>query len=65
MTYTLGLDFGSASIGWAMTTDSDITTLGSRIFPEGVEAKSREPKNLTRRKKTTLAPTNRPQSRAP
>lgn len=34
MTYTLGLDLGSASIGWAMTTDSDITTLGSRIFPE-------------------------------
>ena len=54
MTYTLGLDIGSSSIGWAMTTDSDILRLGVRIFPEGVEAKSREPKNRTRREKRLL-----------
>ncbi|MFN3428268.1 MAG: type II CRISPR RNA-guided endonuclease Cas9 [Candidatus Thermochlorobacter sp.] len=54
MNYTLGLDIGSSSIGWAMTTDSDILKLGVRIFPEGVEAKSREPKNRTRRQKRLL-----------
>lgn len=54
MTYTLGLDLGAASIGWALLTpeknDTDhIKRLGSRIFPEGLDAKSREPKNAARR----------------
>ncbi|MFQ3598760.1 MAG: type II CRISPR RNA-guided endonuclease Cas9 [Chloroherpetonaceae bacterium] len=51
MTYTLGLDIGSASIGWAMMSENDILHLGARIFPEGVEDKSREPKNQKRRAK--------------
>jgi len=51
MTYTLGLDIGAASIGWAMTTDNDLSCIGSRLFPEGLEAKSREPKNRKRREK--------------
>jgi CRISPR-associated endonuclease Csn1 len=54
MTYTLGLDLGSASIGWAITTGSNIIKLGSCLFPEGVEAKSREPKNRARRQKRLL-----------
>jgi CRISPR-associated endonuclease Csn1 len=51
MTYTPGLDIGAASIGWAMTTDNEISRLGSRIFPEGLEAKSGDPKNRKRREK--------------
>ncbi len=54
MTYALGLDLGSASIGWARTTTDDILQLGSRLFPEGVDAKSRDPKNKKRREKRLL-----------
>jgi CRISPR-associated endonuclease Csn1 len=57
MTYTLGLDIGAASIGWAMTTDNEISRLGSRIFPEGIERSSsgkESPRNAARRKKRLL-----------
>ncbi|MCS6987975.1 MAG: type II CRISPR RNA-guided endonuclease Cas9 [Chloroherpetonaceae bacterium] len=54
MTYVLGLDIGSNSIGWAIATPEAILKLGSRIFPEGVDAKSREPKNRARREKRLL-----------
>lgn len=51
MTYTLGLDLGSASIGWAMTSETHLLHFGVRLFPKGLEDKSREPKNQKRRAK--------------
>ena len=38
--YTLGLDIGSRSIGWALVqvnATSDIINMGVRVFPEGVD----------------------------
>lgn len=55
MSYTLGLDIGSNSIGWALTSDEKILDLGVRIFPVGVKEDSynksgtEESKNSTRR----------------
>ncbi len=54
MSYTLGLDIGAASIGWAMINDSEILHIGTRVFPEGLDAQSREPKNRKRREKRLL-----------
>ncbi|VAW39113.1 CRISPR-associated endonuclease Cas9, partial [hydrothermal vent metagenome] len=51
----LGLDLGTASIGWALIEHNAVKEpvrligCGSRIFPEVVEAKTRTPKNHARR----------------
>ena len=55
----LGLDLGTNSAGWALveqTTDGDgppkptrLVDAGVRIFPEGIEAKSNESRNVARR----------------
>ena len=45
--YTLGLDTGSKSIGWALLQDGkkqSIVEIGVRVFPEGVE---RDTKSLS------------------
>jgi len=53
--YTLGLDLGTNSIGWALINhDEDgrpiqLETCGTRIFQEAVDAKTRTPKNQARR----------------
>jgi CRISPR-associated endonuclease Csn1 len=52
--YTLGLDLGTNSIGWAAVEfDGDqaksLIDCGVRIFQEAVEAKTRTPKNHARR----------------
>lgn len=53
--YTLGLDIGSKSIGWALIgTDKkpSITDVGVRVFPEGVDRDTKgleKSKNATRR----------------
>lgn len=55
MRYRIGLDLGSTSLGWAVVelNDADqITSLvdmGVRIFPDGRDAKSHKPINVTRR----------------
>jgi len=55
MSYTLGLDIGSKSIGWALLTDkpkSSILDIGVRVFPEGVDRDTKgaeKSKNATRR----------------
>jgi len=51
--YTLGLDIGSKSIGWALLQDvkkQPIVDIGVRVFPEGVE---RDTKGLEKSKNTT------------
>lgn len=55
MGYTLGLDLGTNSIGWALI-DHDaegrpiqLKACGVRIFQEAVDAKTRTPKNQARR----------------
>lgn len=54
MSYILGLDLGTNSIGWALiSTDTTgkplgIKDCGCRIFQEAVEAKTRTPKNQKR-----------------
>ena len=53
--YTLGLDIGSNSIGWALLQDGkkqSIVDIGVRVFPEGVERDTKgleKSKNATRR----------------
>ncbi len=53
--YTLGLDMGTNSIGWAVVGHDDnlqpsgLIACGTRIFQEAVDAKSRIPKNQARR----------------
>ena len=53
--YTLGLDIGSKSIGWALLTDGkkpSIAAIGVRVFPEGVDRDTKgaeKSKNATRR----------------
>jgi len=53
--YTLGLDIGSNSIGWALLQDGkkqSIVDIGVRAFPEGVERDTKgleKSKNATRR----------------
>ncbi len=52
--YTLGLDVGSRSIGWALIGKSrpSIVDLGVRVFPEGVDRDTKgaeKSKNATRR----------------
>jgi len=53
--YTLGLDIGSKSIGWALVQDGDqeqIAAMGVRVFPEGVDRDTKgleKSKNATRR----------------
>jgi CRISPR-associated endonuclease Csn1 len=37
MQYSLGLDIGSSSVGWALLTDHSIIRAGVRVFPEGVD----------------------------
>lgn len=55
MRYTLGLDLGTNSIGWALIehdTESQpirLEACGVRIFQEAVDAKTRTPKNQARR----------------
>lgn len=57
MAYTLGLDLGTNSIGWALIEYEDnqqpkkLIACGSRIFQEAVEAKTGAPKNHARRAK--------------
>ena len=53
--YTLGLDIGSKSIGWALVDTgekSSIIDIGVRVFPEGVDRDTKgleKSKNATRR----------------
>lgn len=53
--FTLGLDIGTNSIGWAAIEHNNnrqpagIVACGSRIFLEAVDAKTRTPKNQARR----------------
>ncbi|MCR4297606.1 MAG: type II CRISPR RNA-guided endonuclease Cas9 [Gallionella sp.] len=53
--FTLGLDLGTNSIGWALIDFDDnqqpqnLIACGSRIFQEAVEAKTGTPKNYARR----------------
>lgn len=51
--YILGLDLGTASLGWALIkSDESIVATGVRIFPEATEGKkenSKKPKNVARR----------------
>lgn len=53
--FTLGLDLGTNSIGWALIDFDDnqqpqnLISCGSRIFQEAVEAKTGTPKNHARR----------------
>ena len=53
--YTLGLDIGSNSIGWALVKsgkDPSIIDIGVRVFPEGVDRDTKgleKSKNATRR----------------
>ena len=53
--FTLGLDLGTNSIGWALVDfdnnqqPRELIACGSRIFQEAVEAKTGTPKNHTRR----------------
>ncbi len=55
MNYRLGLDMGATSIGWAVLKldENDlpvsVADMGVRIFPDGRDAKSREPLSVTRR----------------
>lgn len=55
MGFTLGLDLGANSIGWAIINhDSEnkpcaLLSCGARIFTEAVDAKTRTPKNQARR----------------
>jgi CRISPR-associated endonuclease Csn1 len=55
MQYTLGLDIGSNSIGWALLETErkpSILDMGVRVFPEGVDRDTQgleKPKNATRR----------------
>ena len=51
--YTLGLDIGSKSIGWALIETGkkpSIIDIGARVFPEGVD---RDKKGLEKSKKAT------------
>ena len=50
--YTLGLDIGSKSIGWAIAEENRIVDIGVRVFPEGVDRDTKgleKSKNQTRR----------------
>lgn len=53
--FTLGIDMGTNSIGWALVKHDDnqqpsgLIACGTRIFQEAVDAKSRIPKNQARR----------------
>ena len=53
--YTLGLDIGSRSIGWALLDGrkkASIVDIGVRVFPEGVDRDTKgaeKSKNVTRR----------------
>ncbi|HHT9114820.1 MAG TPA: hypothetical protein ACFYD0_16075 [Candidatus Wunengus sp. YC65] len=53
--FTLGIDMGTNSIGWAVVEHDDniqpsgLIACGTRIFEEAVDAKSRIPKNQARR----------------
>ena len=55
MSYTLGLDIGSKSIGWALLCDKpkrSIFDIGVRVFPEGVDRDTKgaeKSKSATRR----------------
>jgi len=41
MSRILGLDLGTNSIGWAITNDNKIESLGVRIFPNTVRVRQR------------------------
>lgn len=53
--YRLGIDLGSTSLGWCMVEIDDernpigIINMGVRIFPDGRDAKSKEPLSVARR----------------
>lgn len=55
MSYTLGLDIGSKSIGWSLLSDKpkrSIIDIGVRVFPEGVDRDTKgaeKSKSATRR----------------
>ena len=48
--YTLGLDVGIASVGWALLADDHIVDLGVRVFDKAETADKGKPLNLARRK---------------
>ncbi len=52
--YTLGLDIGIASVGWAVLDDTRIIDLGVRCFDKAETAKEGDPLNLTRRQARLL-----------
>lgn len=53
--YRIGIDMGVTSIGWALlelndnNEPVDVMKMGVRIFPDGRDAKTREPLSVTRR----------------
>lgn len=53
--YRLGIDLGSTSLGWCMVEINEqnqpcgIINMGVRIFPDGRDAKSKEPLSVARR----------------
>ncbi len=47
--YTLGLDIGIASVGWAVLGKDHIVDIGVRCFDKAETAKEGDPLNLTRR----------------
>ncbi|MDR2260393.1 MAG: type II CRISPR RNA-guided endonuclease Cas9 [Azoarcus sp.] len=49
MMYTLGLDIGIASVGWALLAEDHIIDLGVRTFDKAETAKEGESLNLARR----------------
>jgi len=66
--YTLGLDIGSNSIGWALIETGErpaITDMGVRVFPEGVDRDTKrleKSKNATRREARGARRTHRRRS---
>ena len=53
--YRLGIDLGATSLGWSLfELDNNnepvkLEKVGVRIFPDGRDAKTKEPLNVTRR----------------
>ena len=51
ITRILGLDLGTNSIGWAILEDNQFVDMGSYIFTEVVDSKTKAPNNHKRREK--------------
>jgi CRISPR-associated endonuclease Csn1 len=55
MQYRLALDLGPSSIGWAVATDDSLIDLGVRIFPMGLDAKTKSKTPASERRAARLA----------